>query len=590
MFTAFSIYIKRRLYNTFTRQISFDSVITIALGGIVSSVALSFSIIFLELDISLSIPLIYALLLCFMGGGIRFFVRTLGENTNQKNRKQNVAIYGAGLAGRQLLEFLKWNLDYRVCQFIDDNPELQGQTLAGIPIESFDYAKQKFKKLEIKTLITTIPSGVDKARQKILDILSEYPLQVKAIPTLTNLILGAHHISEISDIKIEDLLGRSPVQPDAQLMSKHIAGNTVLVTGAGGSIGSEICRQIINWSPNKLILLDVSEFSIYRLQRELNVQSINLSIDIIPLIGSVQDNNFVKNVMDNFTIDTIYHAAAYKHVPLMEQNIMQCIINNVFGTLNMAENAIATKVKSFILISTDKAVNPTNFMGASKRFSEIICQTFNNRQIETCFSIVRFGNVLGSSGSVVPLFKKQIKKGGPITLTHTDVTRYFMTIPEAAQLVIQAGSIAKSGEVFVLDMGSPIKILDLAKKMITLSGLKPILSNDSVIKNDEIAITISGLRPGEKLYEELSYSNNLMRTPHPRIMKTTEEATMSFDNIQALLLNVRSAIHDNDHKKFIEIIASVTNGVSDVTTSNDAFIKENTIRPNKVVSTRNQKY
>ncbi len=298
-------------------------------------------------------------------------------------------------------------------------------------------------------------------------------------------------------------------------MAKTIAEKTVLVTGAGGSIGSELCRQIIQWKPEKLILLDVSEFAIYRLLEQLKEYPSSHTIDLIPLIGSAQDRPFIKKIFDRFTVDTTYHAAAYKHVPLMEQNVMQCIANNVFGTLNMAEIAITAKVKHFILVSTDKAVNPTNFMGASKRLAEIICQTLSTQKTNTCFSIVRFGNVLGSSGSVVPLFKKQIETGGPITVTHLDVTRYFMTIPEAAQLVIQAGSIAEGGDIFVLDMGKPIKIVDLANRMVTLAGFRPILNGGKELKDDEIAITISGLRPGEKLFEELAYRHSrIIKPPH----------------------------------------------------------------------------
>jgi FlaA1/EpsC-like NDP-sugar epimerase len=297
----------------------------------------------------------------------------------------------------------------------------------------------------------------------------------------------------------------------------------------------------------------------------------------------VQDRPFIKKIFDRFAVDTTYHAAAYKHVPLMEQNVMQCIANNVFGTFNMAELAIAAKVKHFILVSTDKAVNPTNFMGASKRLAEIICQTLPTQKTNTCFSIVRFGNVLGSSGSVVPLFKKQIEKGGPITVTHLDVTRYFMTIPEAAQLVIQAGSIAKGGDVFVLDMGKSIKIVDLAKRMITLSGLRPVLDVCKKLKEDEIAINVSGLRPGEKLFEELAYSTNLMETIHPRI-NTTAETPMPVDQLEMLLESTDAAIRDGDHKKLYQVIARVTNGVSGVAGSSDLFIRRHNVEPGKIVS------
>ncbi|MDA9985696.1 polysaccharide biosynthesis protein, partial [Alphaproteobacteria bacterium] len=400
--------------------------------------------------------------------------------------------------------------------------------------------------------------------------------------SISSLISGRAEITQLRDIKIEDLLGREPVDHNPGLMAKTIADKTVLVTGAGGSIGGELCRQIIQWKPKKLILLDVSEFAVYTLLEELKQHPTINGFDLIPLIGSVQDRQFLKKIFDHFAPETVYHAAAYKHVPLMEQNVMQCIANNVLGTLNMAELAIAAKVKHFILVSTDKAVNPTNFMGASKRLAEIICQTLQLDNEKTCFSIVRFGNVLGSSGSVVPLFKKQIEDGGPITLTHIDVTRYFMTIPEAAQLVIQAGAIAKGGDVFVLDMGKPVKIIDLAKRMAVLSGLQPILNSKTKSQQGEVAITVTGLRPGEKLFEELSYDKNLMGTIHPRI-NATAETPMEHKRLQAILATARNAIRDGDHQRLYQVIAKITDGVADVATSSDAFISERNGQPNKIV-------
>ena len=308
-------------------------------------------------------------------------------------------------------------------------------------------------------------------------------------------------------------------------MNRNIQGKTVLVTGAGGSIGSELCRQIVEWQPDQLLLLDVSEFGIYQIFSELKDRAKELDCSLKPLVGSVQDKLFLSRVLKKFQVETIYHAAAYKHVPLMEQNIMQAISNNAIGTLNLTLLAIETGVQNFTLISTDKAVNPTNFMGASKRLAELICQTQALTQDTTCFTTVRFGNVLGSSGSVAPLFRRQIEQGGPVTVTHTDITRYFMTIPEAAGLVIQAGSLADTGDVFVLDMGEPVKIIDLAKRMIKLSGFHPVLEEQAEVSSDRqtIAIKITGLRHGEKLYEELAYNQNLTGSAHPRIMKAEEE-------------------------------------------------------------------
>ena len=517
-----------------------------------------------------SVPLIFATLLFVSATSARFFIRTLSQySTNEK--QENVAIFGAGATGIELMEALRRSPDYRVSLFIDDNPELQGRNLGGIPIHNLSHAEKKFEALNIQTLLLAMPDDVDAARQRVLNILSSHPLKVKTIPSMSSLISGRSEITDLKDIKITDLLGRKPVQPNPELMEENIAGKTVLVTGAGGSIGGELCRQIIHWKPQRVILLDVSEFAIYTLSEELKQEPACNDINLVPIIGSVQDKEFIRKIFNRFTVDTAYHAAAYKHVPLMEQNVMQCMANNVFGTLNMAELAIEAKVKNFILISTDKAVNPTNFMGASKRLAEIICQTLSSNNTDTCFSIVRFGNVLGSSGSVVPLFKRQIENGGPITLTHVDVTRYFMTIPEAAQLVIQAGSIGRGGDVFVLDMGQPIKILDLAKKMATLSGYRPVLNGKTELKDGEIAISVSGMRPGEKLFEELSYNANLSATIHPRIY-TTKETQMHSDELQTLLTSISESIDCGHHQKLYELIASITEGVSGIVASSDVFI------------------
>ena len=581
MVTTLAVFAARGLYNNLTRHISIETAYSIAIGSAVSCAALLSSILLLKLEIPRSVPLIYATLLCAFATAMRLFIRALGQSvTNEK--LENVAIYGAGAAGIQLMEALRKNPNYRVRLFLDDNRELNGKNLGGVPISNLDHAKRKFKKLDIETLLLATPNDIDATRQRVFDMLSDHPMKVKTIPSISSLISGGFKIAELKDIKIEDLLGREPVQHNPDLMAKTIAEKTVLVTGAGGSIGSELCRQIILWKPRKLILLDVSEFAIYTLLEELKQHPSSHTIDLIPLIGSVQDRPFIKKVFDRFAVDTTYHAAAYKHVPLMEQNVMQCIANNVFGTFNITELAIAAKVKHFILVSTDKAVNPTNFMGASKRLAEIICQTLSTQKTNTCFSIVRFGNVLGSSGSVVPLFKKQIEKGGPITLTHLDVTRYFMTVSEAAQLVIQAGSIAEGGDVFVLDMGKPIKIMDLAKKMVTLSGLRPILNGGKAPKDDEITITVSGLRPGEKLFEELTYSENLAGTIHPRI-NATVETPMKRDELQALLTTARDAIRDGDHQKLYQMITKAIGGVTDLAGSSDVFIERGNAEPDKVV-------
>ena len=581
MVTTLVIFTALRLYNNLTRHISNETTYSIVIGSAVSCAVLLSSIILFELQIPLSVPLIYAILLSAFATAMRFFIRFLGQRMTQEKR-ENVAIYSADVAGIQVMEALRKNANYNVRLFIDDNQELSGKNLSGIPICNLEHIKTKFKQLEIHTLLFVIQSDIEAVRQRVFEILPDYPLKIKKIPSISSLLSGNFKIDGLKNIKIEDLLGREPVRHNPALMAKTISKKTVLVTGAGGSIGSELCRQIILWKPQKLILLDISEFAIYKLLEELKQDLSTHAIDLIPLIGSVQDYQFIEKIFDRFVVDTIYHAAAYKHVPLMEQNVMQCVANNVFGTLNMAKLAIASKVKHFIFVSTDKAVNPTNFMGASKRLAEIICQTLSTQNTKTCFSIVRFGNVLGSSGSVVPLFQKQIEKGGPITLTHLDITRYFMTVTEATQLVIQAGSIAKGGDVFVLDMGKPIKILDLAKRMVFLSGLRPILNGKERVKDDEIAITVSGLRSGEKLFEELTYYKNLTGTIHPRI-NSTAEIPMSVDQLNLLLEVAEAAIRDGDHQKLYQLIAKVNNGVSDVAGSIDVFIRRHNVETDKII-------
>jgi len=563
--TVFGVYASRGFYNSFMRHISVEIAYSIAISAGVSCAALFSGMLLLELQIPRSVPVIFAVLLFVFSLGVRLFIRALGQSIVDKN-KENVAIYGTGAAGIQLMEALRQSPLYSVRLFIDDNPELDGKNIGGVLIQGLEHATKKFKKLSIQTLLLATPNNIDATRERIFHRLPDYPIKLKTIPSITSLISGNLSITDLKDINVEDLLGRQPVKYSTHLFEKSITGKRVLVTGAGGSIGSELCRQIIQWKPKQLILLDVSEFAIYTLLEEIKCHPNSVGVEITSVIGSVQDRLFISRVFDRFIIDTTYHAAAYKHVPLMEQNAMQCIANNVFGTLNMVELAIAVGVKNFILISTDKAVRPTNYMGASKRIAEIICQTLSITQKSTCFATVRFGNVLGSSGSVVPLFKKQIKNGGPITLTHPDITRYFMTIPEAAQLVIQAGSIANGGEVFVLDMGKPVKILDLAKKMATLSGLRPILNSKDLTKDDEINITFDGLRPGEKLFEELSYNADLKETMHPRIKTTTEQA-VPLATLKRLLSALEGALNDADDHKLYEVVASFTDGVSEIKSS-----------------------
>lgn len=558
----------RGLYNSVNRHVTFDTAATVIIASNVAAFTIYLVYLLFSLNIPPFLPLIYSAFSCLGIGSIRFFIRAIGQKLNQTN-KEHIAIYGAGAAGRQLVEALKWNSAYNVCQLIDDDTALHGQRISGLKVESFETAKKRFPDQDIRTVFLAMPSVSPKVYQHILDRLSDCFVAVKVVPDIFSLSEGKSAITDFRDIEIEELLGRQPVQPNPMLMQKNIFGKAVLVTGAGGSIGSELCRQVVTLEPSKLILMDVSEFSIYALLEELLNKKLN--IQIVPIIGSVQNKLLVKKTMSTFSIDTVFHAAAYKHVPLMEQNVMECITNNVLGTLNVANSAIETEVTSFILVSTDKAVNPTNFMGASKRLSELLCQDMAKDQTKTNFSIVRFGNVLGSSGSVVPLFRKQIASGGPLTVTHRNVVRYFMTITEAAQLVIQASSIGENGDVLVLDMGTPIKLVNLARKMITLAGKQAVLSQDGPVRAGQISIRFVGLRAGEKMHEELSYGTNLTKTVHPRIMKADGEFT-PVTGLDSTIAELKEAINTNSYKDLFFIIQSFCEHVSTTETSIDSFL------------------
>ena len=385
------------------------------------------------------------------------------------NKRKQALIYGAGNAGIQLVESLTKSIDYAPVAFIDDDKQKHGTIINYLRIFSFDNIDKVIKKYDVKLILLAIPSASQKSRVEILKKLSKFPLEVKVLPSLDNIVNGDVTIDNIKEVQVEDILGRDAVVPKASLLKKNIKGKNVLITGAGGSIGSELCRQILDLGPKKIILFENSEFNLYSIHHELS-QSRKRS-EIIPKLATVTNSYQINKVISENQINTIFHAAAYKHVPMVEMNISEGVYNNVIGTYNVAKAAIQNNVENMLLISTDKAVRPTNIMGASKRFSELILQAFSSKKTtSTCFSMVRFGNVLDSAGSVVPLFRDQIKKGGPVTVTHRNITRYFMSIPEAVQLVLQAGAMAKGGDVFVLDMGDPIKILDLAYRMIHLSG------------------------------------------------------------------------------------------------------------------------
>jgi FlaA1/EpsC-like NDP-sugar epimerase len=429
-------------------------------------------------------------------------------------------IYGAGNAGRQLAMAMASNHSMRVAGFLDDDDRLHGHILNGLPIYNPADLPSLVASLEIKTVLLAIPSANRQRRLEIINSIQSAHVQVRTLPDLSEIAQGRVSLSDIRELDVDELLGRDPVNPNHLLLSRNIKDKVVLVTGAGGSIGSELCRQILAIGPKRLVMFEINEFALYALNEELSLRAQDAKVECLPVLGSVRDRERLEQVFSEHHPETVYHAAAYKHVPLVEHNPAEGVWNNTLGTLNSAQAAAQAQVSDFVLISTDKAVRPTNVMGASKRLAEMVLQALAAKGGGTRFSMVRFGNVLGSSGSVVPKFRQQIRDGGPITLTNPDITRYFMSIPEAAQLVIQAGAMAKGGEVFVLDMGQPVRIIDLAARMVELSGLS--LCNAQNPDGD-IEINIIGLRPGEKLYEELLIGDNPKPTQHPRIMQAQED-------------------------------------------------------------------
>ncbi|WP_180054713.1 nucleoside-diphosphate sugar epimerase/dehydratase [Acinetobacter sp. YH12113] len=466
-----------------------------------------------------SIPLMFGFMMFawvwFSRGFIRFIVRSYVQAGIPKKR---IAIYGAGNAGQQVAATLTRSNEHLPIFFIDDNPSLSGQNIGGIDVYLPETALKCFTKLRIDEILIALPSVGRSRKSEIVKFLEPAHLKITEIPGLTKLVDGEIRVSDIQEVDIIDLLGRDPVPPVAELLEKNIKDKVVMVTGAGGSIGSELCRQIIKNQPQKLVIYELTEFALYSIDKELRLAS---NIEIIPILGTVLDQAKLERIIEQYAVQTVYHAAAYKHVPLVECNPIAGLKNNAIGTAFSLNAAVKNGVETFVLISTDKAVRPTNVMGASKRMAELYCQAMAEAQDQTQISIVRFGNVLGSSGSVVPLFKQQIAKGGPITVTHPDVTRFFMTIPEASQLVIQAGALGHGGDVFLLDMGEPVRIQDLARQMIALSGLK-VREADS--QDGDIEIQYSGLRPGEKLYEELLIdADNTEVTQHSRILRSYEK-------------------------------------------------------------------
>jgi FlaA1/EpsC-like NDP-sugar epimerase len=488
---------------------------------------------------------------------VHFWFATAYQARIEKADLANVLVYGAGQAGRELAAAVTASHAMRVVGFLDDNPALQGAIINGIKVYQPDLLGELVATKRVQIVLLALPLVSRVRRNEILNEISKVKVQVRTLPSLIDLVQGKVSLSNIRDLDADDLLGRDAVPPDPALLCKKITGKTVLITGAGGSIGSELCRQVIKLNPNILILLDHSEYALYTIQQELDKLDRYDDVKVLSVLGSVVDRNRLQHVMSTWKPATIFHAAAYKHVPMVEENITEGIKNNVFGTLNVAKLALTNGVSDLILISTDKAVRPANVMGASKRLAEMVLQAMadlvhpDDPGSRTVFSIVRFGNVLGSSGSVVPKFRQQIRGGGPLTLTHRDVTRYFMTIPEAAQLVIQASAMAESGgEVYILDMGEPVRIEELAVKMIEMSGLTV---RDVEHPEGDIEIKVIGLRPGEKLYEELLIGTNPKPTRHPQIMKA-DEAYLGWKFLNPSLGKIETAIAQNNEGLAMDLI------------------------------------
>lgn len=551
------VFVKLGLYRAILRYMGVQALTAILFGALASTVLLVIASYFVQIGIPRTVPVIYVAFALILIGGSRAIVRSV-IGSGMKKEGESVVIYGAGVSGRQLVTSLTQSHEYRPFAFVDDDYSLHGTVIQGVHVHSPSIIKKLIETKDITKVLLALPTASHSRRKQILAMLEPLSVQVLTLPSTADLVSGDKTYSDIKEVEVEDLLGRDAVAPDDDLLSANIKNKVVMVTGAGGSIGSELCRQIIKQNPKKLVLFELSEFGLYSIDKELAeiTKALGISLEILPMLGSVQRENRVQAVMESFGVQTVYHAAAYKHVPLVENNVVEGVRNNVFGTMYTARAAIAAKVETFVLISTDKAVRPTNIMGTTKRMAELSLQALSKEPHSTRFCMVRFGNVLGSSGSVVPLFRKQIASGGPVTVTHPEITRFFMTIPEASQLVIQAGAMGKGGDVFVLDMGSPVKITELATKMIHLSGFE---LKDEENPDGDIAINFSGLRPGEKLYEELLIGDNVTGTDHERIM-TAHEAMLPWEQFEKILDCLDNACHVFDHEKIREILLATPTG------------------------------
>ena len=574
---AILIFVRFGLYRAVIRYVGFKALWSIMQA--VSLYALVWGVIgfMVAVDgIPRSVILINWALSLLVIAGLRVVARwlftrdgDLKNNTQSSSNSKKVLVYGAGDAGIQLVSALAHSSEYNPVGFVDDLKELQGAQIAGLDVYSIDAIAGVISKLRVDEVLIAMPSASRTRRLDIINALEPYPVLVRMLPGVAELAEGKVSIGDLREVNIKDLLGRDVVKPNEQLLGKNITNKIVVVTGAGGSIGSELCRQIVFLKPKVLIMYEMSELALYTIEKEISNISIH-SLDIYPVLGSVNNRVRLSNVFKRFDVDTVYHAAAYKHVPMVEFNNTEGVDNNIFGTLNCAQVAIESGVETFVLISTDKAVRPTNTMGATKRSAELVLQALSNQQSGTKFTMVRFGNVLGSSGSVIPLFRQQIKDGGPVTVTDVNMVRYFMTIPEAVELVIQAGAMGLGGDVFVLDMGKPVRIYDLAKKMIRLSGLEV---KDEAHLDGDIEIKYTGLRPGEKLYEELLIGDNISDTDNPLIMRA-EEDMLSWDELEPTLNSLKIAITDCDHKKLRELLIQIVPGFKPQCAITDVLYKE----------------
>ncbi len=585
--TAIPLFIRFGMYRAVLRYMGRDAVMSIFNAVSLAALLLALVIYWARSDLLIPRMLVvnYWAILGLLVGGSRFAARSFlvpdarerrfaiwRRNSNAMSGRRRVAIYGAGAAGYQLFRSLQHDRDIAPVAFIDDDRNLQGRSVGGLKIYGPGAMEKLIAETRAKEVFLAIPSIGPGRRREILEKLQTYAIHVRTVPSIYELTTGRKDLAQLQEVPIEDLLGRDVIKPMPDLLERCIRSQTVLVTGSGGSIGAELCRQIVELGPKRLILFDHSEYNLFQIGEEIrsDIFRRELDIELVDILGSVTDPERLRRVMEQFDVDTIYHAAAYKHVPIVEHNIAAGLFNNVFGTLYAAQAALETGVKNFVLISTDKAVRPTNVMGASKRLAEMILQALTEEAAGTAetprhpesgarptrFTMVRFGNVIGSSGSVIPKFRTQIQSGGPLTVTHPDVVRYFMTIPEAAQLVIQAGSMGNGGDVFVLDMGEPVRILDLAQKMIRLSGLSV---RDQRNPEGDIEIELSGLRPGEKLYEELLIGNASWTTGHPKILRA-EESMLDWEAMSMLLEQLKSDLENGDYDHVISLLVEHVDG------------------------------